>query len=174
MTSTDVYNSLIHDILYLNLKPGDMISELEICKQYGISRTPARDAIKALVAEGLLEVRPHVGTFISLIDLSKVSDSVFIREVLEQAVLKELCPNFNSYDSLNLEVILSQQSALVHGERTSETSWDFIQLDNKYHEKLFEIAGKTGIWNSICSTNQHYNRFRTLLVKCDLDDIEIL
>ena len=103
MTSVDVYNSLKHDILYLNLRPGDMISELEICKQYGISRTPARDAIKALVAEGLLEVRPHVGTFISLIDLSKVSDSVFIREVLEQAVLKELCPNFNSYDALNLE-----------------------------------------------------------------------
>ena len=54
MTSTDVYNSLKHDILYLNLKPGDMISELEICKQYGVSRTPARDAIKALVAEVLL------------------------------------------------------------------------------------------------------------------------
>lgn len=174
MTSVDVYNCLKHDILYLSLRPGDMISELEICKQYGISRTPTRDAIKALVAEGLLEVRPHVGTFISLIDLSKVSDSVFIREVLEQAVLKELCPNFNSYDALNLEAILSQQSALVHGKRTSETSWDFIQLDNKYHEKLFEIAGKTGIWNSICSTNQHYNRFRTLLVKCDLDDIEKL
>ena len=174
MASMDVYNGLKHDILYLNLKPGDMISELEICKQYGVSRTPARDAIKALVAEGLLEVRPHVGTFISPIDLSKVSDSVFIREVLEQAVLKELCPNFNSYDALNLEVILSQQSALIHAKRTPETSWDFIQLDNKYHEKLFEIAGKTGIWDSICSTNQHYNRFRTLLVKCDLDNIEKL
>lgn len=174
MSSANVYNGLRHDILYLNLKPGSMISEFEICNQYGVSRTPARDAIKALVSEGLLEVRPHVGTFISLIDLSKVSDTVFIREVLEQAVLKELCPIFNSYDALNLEVILSQQASLINEEPTQDTSWDFIQLDNKFHEKLFEIAGKTGIWNSITSTSQHYNRFRTLLVKCNLDNIEKL
>lgn len=174
MASSNVYNGLKHDILYLNLKPGSMISEFEICQQYGVSRTPVRDAIKALVVEGLLEVRPHIGTFISLIDLSKVSDTVFIREVLEQAVLKELCSIFNSYDALNLEVILSQQAALINEVPNPETSWDFIQLDNKYHQKLFEIAGKSGIWNSINSMSQHYNRFRTLLVKCNLDNIEKL
>jgi len=174
MSSVNVYNGLRHDILYLNLKPGSMISEFEICHQYGVSRTPVRDAIKALVSEGLLEVRPHVGTFISLIDLSKVSDTLFIREVLEQAVLKELCPIFSTYDALNLEVILSQQASLINEEPTPDTSWDFIQLDNKFHEKLFEIAGKTGIWNSINSMSQHYNRFRTLLVKCNLDNIEKL
>lgn len=174
MASSNVYNGLKHDIFYLNLKPGSMISEFEICQQYGVSRTPVRDAIKALVVEGLLEVRPHIGTFISLIDLSKVSDTVFIREVLEQAVLKELCPIFNSYDALNLEVILSQQAALINEVPNPETSWDFIQLDNKYHQKLFEIAGKSGIWNPINSMSQHYNRFRTLLVKCNLDNIEKL
>lgn len=174
MASSNVYNGLKHDIFYLNLKPGSMISEFEICQQYGVSRTPVRDAIKALVVEGLLEVRPHIGTFISLIDLSKVSDTVFIREVLEQAVLKELCPIFNSYDALNLEVILSQQAALINEVPNPETSGDFIQLDNKYHQKLFEIAGKSGIWDSINSMRQHYNRFRTLLVKCNLDNIEKL
>ena len=151
-----------------------MISELEICNQYGVSRTPARDAIKALVTEGLLEVKPYVGTFISLIDLSKVSDTVFIREVLEQAVLKELCPIFSAYDALNMEVILSQQAALISNPPTPDTYWDFIQLDNKFHQRLFEIVGKPGIWNSIHSTNQHYSRFRSLLVGCNMDNIEKL
>lgn len=174
MSSTDVYNGLKHDIIYLNLKPGSMISEIEICNQYGVSRTPVRDAIKALVSEGLLEVKPYVGTFISLIDLSKVSDTVFIREALEQAVLRELCPIFSAYDALNMKVILSRQAALLSDSPSQDTYWDFIQLDNKFHQRLFEIVGKTGIWNSIHSTNQHYSRFRSLLVGCNMDNMEKL
>ncbi len=174
MNSLAVYNDLKKDILYLDLEPGTMISELQISEKYGISRTPIRDAIKALVSEGFLEVRPHIGSFVSLIDLNKVSDSVFIRHSLELSVLKELCPNFTSYYALALEQLLNQQEQLVNRTDTQEAQWDFIQLDNAFHAKLFELAGKASVWNTITSMNQHYLRFRTLLVRYNSDPIDIL
>src|SRR5699024_10076848 len=151
-----------------------MISELQISEKYGISRTPIRDAIKALVAEGFLEVRPHIGSFVSLIDLNKVSDSVFIRHSLELSVLKELCSKFTPYYALALEQILNQQELLVKNTENKEAQWDFIQLDNAFHAKLFELDGKASIWNTISSMNQHYLRFRTLLVRYNSDPIDIL
>ena len=174
MTATTVYNGLRKDILDISLKPGEMIGEVEIAERFGVSRTPTRDAIKALVSEGLLEVRPHIGTFVSLINIRKVADFVFIRNALETAVQKELCATFNPVYAMSLEKILKRQAAIIDSEQTEETQWEFIQSDNQFHERIFEIAGRSGIWDVICSNGQHYSRFRTLLVKCQSDPLDTL
>ena len=85
-----VYESLKSDILDLRLKPGQLLKETEICEKFGVSRTPVRDAFKRLEREGLLEIRPHIGTFVSRIDLHTVSDILYIREVLEFSILSDL------------------------------------------------------------------------------------
>ena len=89
-TSDGVYEQLKEQILHLELPPGSTISEIDTAEKYNISRTPVRDAFKRLEREGLLEIRPHIGTFISLIDLYAVSDVLYTREVLEYAVLQAL------------------------------------------------------------------------------------
>ena len=49
-------------------------------KKFNISRTPVRDAFKRLELDGLLEVRSHIGTFVTLIDLDNVADLIYMRE----------------------------------------------------------------------------------------------
>ena len=71
-TSDLVYKSLKNDILHLKLLPGSAVSEIETSNKYNISRTPVRDAFKALESEGLLRVVPHVGTFVSYIDIREI------------------------------------------------------------------------------------------------------
>ena len=94
-TSDVVYSQLKERILHLELPPGAAISEIETAAAYHISRTPVRDAFKRLEQEGLLEIRPHIGTFISLIDLNAVSDVLYIREVLEFSVFSDLTRNIH-------------------------------------------------------------------------------
>ena len=81
-TSVAVYKDLKEQILHLELPPGSAISEIDTAATFHVSRTPVRDAFKMLEREGLLEVRPHIGTFVSLIDLNMIS-----RYTKEQIVL---------------------------------------------------------------------------------------
>ena len=65
------------------LKPGDRIIELAIAGQLGVSRTPVRDAIRRLEAEGLLEHEPRKGLVIASLDRRAIAELYEMREVLE-------------------------------------------------------------------------------------------
>lgn len=170
-TSDVVYRSLKNDILHLVLPPGSAISEIETAAKYNVSRTPVRDAFKALESEELLEVRPHIGTFVSYIDLNKVSDMIFVREVMEQAVLKIFISSYTQTQILKVRLALKEQENLVNSHHTDHLSREerlqhgakFLQLDNEFHSLLFHLAGKGQVWELLKSHSSHYERFRTLI-----------
>jgi len=64
----DVSEQLREMIYQRKLMPGDWIDEMELCKQIGISRTPLREALKVLHAEGLIEIVPRRGSRVSVLD----------------------------------------------------------------------------------------------------------
>ena len=108
-TSEAVYQKLKEQILHLELPPGSAISEIDTAAEFEISRTPVRDAFRMLESEGLLEIRPHIGTFVSLIDLHMISDILYMREVLEQAVLKDLTASYDKSQEFRIRLILQGQ-----------------------------------------------------------------
>ncbi len=168
-TSDIVYKSLKNDILHLRLTPGSAISEIETSNKYNVSRTPVRDAFKALAAEGLLEVVPHVGTFVSYIDIREISDILFLREVVEQAVLRILATTYTQAQILKIRLALNEQQKLIQQmpslsiQEQKEAGARFVTLDNQFHELLFSLAGKKKIWDMLVNSNPQYERFRALL-----------
>lgn len=168
-SSDIVYKSLKDDILHLRLLPGSAISETETSAKYNVSRTPVRDAFKALAAEGLLNVVPHVGTFVSYIDIREISDILFLREVVEQAVVKILSATYTQAQILKIRLALNEQQKLIEQmssldeEKQAEAGTHFLTLDNQFHELLFSLAGKKKIWHMLVNSNPQYERFRTLL-----------
>lgn len=168
-TSEIVYRSLREDILGLILPPGSAISEIETATKYNVSRTPVRDAFKALESEGLLEVRPHIGTFVSRIDLNKVSDMIFMRESLEQTVLKLLANSCTQSQILKIRLLLKEQeNLLANSESLSPEEYtllgnEFLKMDNEFHYTLFKLAGKSSVWNFMTLYSAHYDRFRILI-----------
>ena len=54
-----VYHYLLDMILSMKIKPGDRIPEARIATQFGISRTPIRDAMKQLANDGILNIYPN-------------------------------------------------------------------------------------------------------------------
>lgn len=156
-----VYNTLRQRILHLELPPGTMVSEIETSKEFSVSRTPIRDAFKALVNEGLLEVRPHIGTFVTPIDLNQVSDLLYIREVMEKAILKSLALSFDPSQEFKLRHILHTQKSLI--EQTSlspqEFAKAFVKSDYEFHQALCTLTGKTTLIPYFESISAHYKRF---------------
>lgn len=174
-TSETVYQQLKEQILHLDLPPGSAISETDTASQYNVSRTPVRDAFKALEMEGLLEIQPHVGTFVSLIDLNEISDILYMREVLEQAVLRDLSMHFTQSHLLKFNIILENQKNLLASDLDEiSMSREFIKLDNEFHSSLFELAGKRNVWLFLSLVNQQYERFRTFINRTGKTNLEAL
>ena len=173
-TSDGVYAQLKERILHLELPPGAAISEIETAAAYHISRTPVRDAFKRLEQEGLLEIRPHIGTFISLIDLNAVSDVLYIREVLEFSVFSDLT-RIDTFSEEKILPILEYQKALLEANISlQELSRAFIISDNEFHTTLFDIAGRKHIIEFLYGYNSQYERFRTFINFNGKDDIQKL
>lgn len=171
-TSEAVYQKLKEQILYLELPPGSAISEIDTAATYEVSRTPVRDAFKMLESEGLLEIRPHIGTFVSLIDLNMISDILYMREVLEQAVFKDLTTGYDRSQEFRIRLLLQKQRELIDSDMPAdELGRAFIISDNEFHNALYDMAGKKNVMRFLKSINSQYERFRTFLNQGGRDDL---
>src|SRR5258706_14556222 len=65
------------------LNPGDRLNERLLCEELGISRTPLREAIKLLAAEGLIDLLPNRGAVVSPLELARLSDTFKVMGALE-------------------------------------------------------------------------------------------
>ena len=85
--SGDLFFKLRADILAERLRPGEKLTEQRLCDMYKVSRTPVREALKQLAAEGLLETIPNRGAFVSGLSRGDMDDIFTLREIYElQAV----------------------------------------------------------------------------------------
>lgn len=153
------YRVLKDNIMVLQLKPGDLLSESDLSERLNISRTPIREVIMKLRNEHLIEVKPQCGTYISLIDGNLIDEAVFMRYTLERKVLKEACTNFHQDILMELEKNLFAQKLIAEKE---DIDIEFHELDKKFHELLFLGVNKINVWNSIINMSTHYNRMRLL------------
>ena len=162
--SQAAYQDIREQILHLELAPGTAISEIETAAKYNISRTPVRDVFKALEAEGLLEIRPHIGTFVSLIDLDMISDILYMREVMEQALFKDLAVTYDKSQEFRIHLALQEQKKVLDSDMSvDEMSRAFIIADNHFHHTLYDLAGKKNISVFFSAINSQYERFRTFI-----------
>ena len=87
-TSDFLYNEIINDFLNENLKYGDKIVEIDLCNQYGTSRTPLREALAKLEKDGLVERQINNRLQIVTIDENILDEILDLRLSLESMVLK--------------------------------------------------------------------------------------
>ena len=174
-TYQQVYRQLRDEILHLELPPGTSIGEIETAARFQTSRTPVRDAFKILELEGLLEIRPHIGTFVSLIDLRTVSDILYMRCTLEQAIFRELSQTLDKSQEYKICLLLQKQKELLESDQPiEELGRTFIVHDNAFHYSLYELAGKKNISLFYSAVNSQYERFRTFINLGGKDELQRL
>lgn len=154
-----VYRVLKDNIMCLELKPGELISESDLAKKLNVSRTPIREVLIKLKGEKLIEVKPQAGTYVSLIDWKIIKEAIFMRYNLEKEALKEACDNFSEDTLMELEKCLFAQKLI---KNRADNLLEFHNLDKEFHKLLFEGIEKNNVWESISNISTHYNRMRLL------------
>lgn len=157
-----VYRVLKDNIMCLELKPGELLSESELAKKLNVSRTPIREVLIKLKAEKLIEVKPQAGTYVSLIDRNLIEEAIFIRYNLEKEALKEACESFSEDILMEMEKSLFAQKLIA---KKGDNLLEFHNLDKEFHRLLFVGINKANVWESICNISTHYNRMRLLAEK---------
>lgn len=97
------YRVIKANIMSLNLRPGQVISEIDLAAALEISRTPVREVLAMLKEEHLVEVYPQVGTYVSKINLQLIEEAAFMRFTLEKEVLKLACASFPGRGAAGIE-----------------------------------------------------------------------
>ncbi|OAS18446.1 GntR family transcriptional regulator [Paenibacillus oryzisoli] len=162
-TRDAVYHTLKAQILSLTLLPGTTISEKEMSVSFGVSRTPVRESFVQLAQEGLLDIYPQRGTVVSRIDLELVDEARFIREHLESAVIRLACHSFPEESLRLLQMNLASQQVCMDEQDYKK----MFELDEAFHQTIFEGCKKMNTWAVIGQINVHLNRTRMLRLATD-------
>jgi len=119
------------------LKPGQRLDEAVLAEQLGISRTPLREALKVLSAEGLVDLQPHKGCFVSELTLRDLEEIFPIMATLEGRVAHEVAAKRTPAQLKALDALhekLERHAAADDVDRYYETNYVF-------HDQLQECAG---------------------------------
>jgi GntR family transcriptional regulator, rspAB operon transcriptional repressor len=152
----DIYLKLRQLVLTLELAPGAALSENELAASLGVSRTPVRESLILLAQEGLVQVFPKIGSFVSRVDPAQVADAQFLREAVELASLEDLPERLDAGIVAELRTNLERQRDAGLGLE------EFFALDEAFHQDLLRLSGHGNAWTTVAAAKGHLDRARRL------------
>lgn len=156
-----VYYQLHKSIVSLELKPGSPISEQEIAKAEGVSRTPVREAILRLSKECLVEVVPKSGTYVGRIPLASLSEALIAKSALEQVMIQAASERVTPSQIMKLKASLEEQR-----EAANDNNYDYFhQASAAFHELIARTANYPSIWTMIKQLKVQIDRTRRLVLQ---------
>ncbi len=158
-SSEGIYQTLKKEILDLELKPGQQLSENELCARFGVSRTPVRSVLQRLKSVGLVDVVPYKGTTVTLLSLDEIEQRIYMRVAIESMVLRDFIDMCTPILLEKVRYIIRKQAVLLQGEFSST---EFYILDSQLHEVWFNVTQKKLLWQTIQRAQVNYTRFRML------------
>jgi len=152
--SQQIANSLKEEILSGKFPPGVRIRQEDIAEQFGASRSPVREALRILEAEGLINLVAHTGAWISHLSLAECEEMYQIRERVEPLLLRLSIP------AMTDSVIAELSDLVVQMEATNDVE-TFLKLDRQFHLLSYSKAETVLVGdmvNRLWNTTQHYRR----------------
>ena len=152
--SQQIANTLKEEILSGKYPPGVRIRQESIAEQFGASRSPVREALRMLEADGLINLVAHTGAWISHLSLTECEEMYQLRERIEPLLLRLSIPHLTS------SVIEELQELITQMESTTDVE-SFLKLDRQFHLLTYSRAETVlvgGMVNRLWNTTQHYRR----------------
>jgi len=119
-----------------HLEQGQKISEVEFCEELGISRTPLREALRVLAAEGLVDLVPRRGAWVSRPTIHEIQDMFEVMGVLEGLCARVAAEHLSGAQLAELEG-LHQALESAYRDRDEE---QYIQVNHAYHGLVQTLA----------------------------------
>lgn len=151
-----VFHRLREDILSGKYKEGDELKEVAIGEELGVSRTPVREAFRQLELEGLIQIIPNKGAYVTGITEKDVKDIYMIRSLLEGLCARWACEHITDEQMEEMEenIYLAKFHAQKgHLEQMAE-------LDNRFHDILYEACNSKMLEHQLKDFHEYVLRVR--------------
>ena len=131
-----VYEKLCEAIFGNEIPAGARLSVPMLAERFGISRSPIKDAVQQLVADGIAVTVPRKGVFVASFDLSDVVNLLEITEPLEAMAGRQAAQHVTDDDIARLKKLLVEQENAI----ASSDGSLYARLDMQFHQDLAAIA----------------------------------
>jgi len=158
LLSQKVYRALKIEIIKGSLKPGTKLSEAKIAEQLGVSRTPVREAIRELAAEGFVKISPNQGVEISNISIEDIQEVLQIRAVLEGLAAKLAATKITKEKIKKLENINKNMEKYAR----KDDIFNVIRESEKFHGLILGICGNSRLIQIRKNLNDQIHRYRSI------------
>lgn len=157
--SDQAYDIIKESILTGKLSAGDTLPEERYAKQLGISRTPFRDTLSRLAAEGLIYQRTGAPAVVAEFTKDKSEEYMEIRSVLEVYNLEKVLPKISNDILKQLKENLIQQQESIDQNNYSE----FMKYDKEFHSIFIDLNDNSELQNVVNKYNNDISRSFLLL-----------
>ncbi|MFR5631544.1 MAG: GntR family transcriptional regulator [Monoglobales bacterium] len=167
-----IFDMLKQEILSLELKPGQAISENEICSRFDVSRTPVREALRRLQEQGFVNTIPYSGTYVTLLNLDDIRQMIYMRVAVELMVMRDFMEVATPllYEEIRHQIRCQELLIQEPGFEPEQ----FYSMDAQMHALWFCAVGRAKVWDFIQAQQLHYTRFRMLDFVTETDFTRII
>ena len=134
----EVAELLRQRIFKRELAPGSWIDELKIAEAYGISRTPLREALKVLAAEGLVTMKVRRGAYVTEVSERDLKEVYHLLSLLESDAAGVVASSASEGQLQSLKLLHQELETAARSE--SQDRGGFFEVNERFHMLLLEIA----------------------------------
>jgi DNA-binding GntR family transcriptional regulator len=152
----DIYQWLKAKAVSFQVKPGDRINEGALAREFGVSRTPLREALNRLVSERFFEFRPGSGFYCRPLEAQEIFDLFELRRVLEIAAVRAACIRASDQGLAALKHALYDEGLETDGLTVAQA----CARDEAFHVGIAKLAGNAELTAQLGQINERIRFIR--------------
>ena len=153
LLTEQVYDLLRTKIIDGEYQPGDKLDIYKLSDEFGVSRSPVKDAINQLVYDGLIEIIPRKGTYVTEVDFTSFLETLDARLMVEIWAAKQVIARLSVDKIDKLGKIVQEMDHVLDTKPFSFEKYN--KLDMKFHNTLVEETNNQTIMELFNSFNTH-------------------
>ncbi|MCZ7542999.1 MAG: GntR family transcriptional regulator [Anaerolineae bacterium] len=151
-----VYNSLKERIMNLTYRPGQPLVEVELADEFGVSRTPIREALQRLENEGMLVNAGRRGRVVYTLSIADTRELFDIKTSIEALVSRRAAERASESQIAAMRRALEDMRAAAAQEDVDV----WFQADKRFHDHLFDAAAMPRAQELVRTLNEKWHRLR--------------
>ncbi|AKH98925.1 transcriptional regulator, GntR family [Hoeflea sp. IMCC20628] len=143
-------------IVESQLKPGDKVPEKDLCERFRVSRTPMREALKVLAAEGLVRLEPNRGAWVTVVTVEEVEEVFPVLGALEALSGELACTNITDAEISHVRWLHDQMMQSY----TDRNLADYFKTNQEIHRAILLAAKNQSLTNTCQALSARMQRAR--------------
>ncbi len=132
-----IYKKLLNSIVQGRINAGEKLNEMQLAKEFSVSRTPIREALLRLEREGFLSHTKHVGSVVNKISNDQVRETYELIALLEGQAIRNAVKTMDDKDVSNLRSLHERMAEAVKNHRFSQ----YVKMNSEFHDYFVKRGG---------------------------------